>query len=140
MRQLQARVFQVAIEIALSAVCPQGLTMNGLVDKLACASARPEQAKRQDYTKEEWARDFLHCLPQEQEAQRLLLLCYLPVYVCRCNVVHFSREWCADCGTYPEPYRWGAGERQRCGGISKNFWQRVQDRRLFGRGIRESER
>jgi hypothetical protein len=137
MNGYQNKVFQAAVEIALRATLPQGGTIANVMDRLAGstrAAAAPGEYKNAD-----WAVDFLACLPADPEASRLVLLCYLPAYVCRCNVIHLEQGRCDDCGTWPEPYRLQPDESRRAGGLTKSFWGRVQTRRLFARGLKISE-
>lgn len=136
--QLQHQVFRTAIEIALAAVVPQGMTMDKMLDTLTCVTRGT--GARSDYRPEDWARDFLSCLPEDPAAVRLMLLCYLPVYVCRCNALAFDQGRCDDCGTWRAPYVWYPGERQRLGGAAKAFWNKVQSRRLFALGMKLAER
>lgn len=135
----QARVFQLAVEIAARAVLPQGATLAGVAEKLAAMTGSNGHG-RGDYGLEEWARDFLDCLPADGEAVRLILLAYVPGYVCACGVLHFDAGRCDDCGQWPAAYRWLPDEARRVGGLTRAFWGRVQARRLFARGLRLVER
>ena len=132
----QSKVFQLAFELAIRATLPQGTTMANVVEKLSAASAKP----RGGYDREEWARDFLGCLPEDQDAIRLIVLAYVPGYVCQCGLMHMDAGRCDACGEYPELYRWHPAETRRVGGLARAFWQRVQARRLFTRGLRIVER
>lgn len=103
-------------------------------------NSRASQSKSDDGGwREQWASDFLDCLPVDPFARRLILLSYLPVYVCGCGVMHFDQGRCDDCNQFAEAYQWQPGEKQRLGGIAKSFWSRVQARRLFATGIRLAE-
>ena len=136
MNGYQVKVFQAAIDIAFRAVLPQGGTIANVVDRLAGSN---RTAAPGEYKNVDWASDFLSCLPDKEESTRLILLCYLPAYVCRCNVVHLDQSRCDDCGEYPEPYRMLPVECRRVGGLTKSFWNRVQSRRLFSRGLKIAE-
>lgn len=133
----QSRVFQLAVEIAVRSALPQGTTMNNVIEKLTVNThSRP----RGDYGNDEWARDFLSCLPGDDESVRLILLAYVPGYVCCCGVMHFSESRCDQCGEWPQRYHWLPEEARRVGGLTRAFWGRVQSRRLFSRGMRIVER
>ncbi|KAB0665640.1 hypothetical protein F6V25_07920 [Oryzomonas japonica] len=134
MSAYQAKVFQAALEIALRAVLPQSTTLANVVDRLSAVSPSKSQAGM--YRNEDWASDFLSCLPDDPDQARLIVLCYVPSYVCGCNVIHLSQERCDDCGEWPEPYRMLPVEGRKAGGVARSFWGRVQQRRLFGRGLR----
>ena len=133
MNGYQNKVFQAAVEIALRAVLPQGGTIANVVDRLAGSN---RSAVPGEYRNADWAGDFLACLPEGAESARLVLLCYLPAYVCRCNVIHLDQSRCDDCGQWPEQYRMLPAESRRAGGLTKSFWGRVQARRLFSRGLK----
>lgn len=137
MNGYQAKVFQVAIEIALRAVLPKGGTIANVVDRLA--GSRRSTASPGDYKNEDWASDFLACLPEDQEGAQIVMLCYLPVYVCGCEVMHLDQERCDTCGEWPSPFRMEPHDCRRAGGLARAFWGRVQARRLFARGMKITE-
>lgn len=132
----QNKVFQAAVEIALRATLPQGGTIANVVDRLAGSSRRSAPG---EYKNEDWARDFLSCLPEAADSAQLILLCYLPAYVCGCNVIHLDQSRCDDCGEWPQAYRMLPHDSRRAGGLTKGFWNRVQSRRLFSRGLSIAE-
>lgn len=134
---MQGRVIMAAIEISQAAGCQQVATMERMVDSLRIAQRKGQGDDV--HWREQWASDFLACLPAEPEAVRLILLSYLPVYVCGCGVLHLHQGRCDGCNEFAERYQWQPGEKQRLGGISKSFWQRVQDRRLFATGLKVAE-
>jgi hypothetical protein len=137
-KSYEAQVFQKAIEIALHAVAPYAQTFDGILDKL---TARTKTAPlRREYTPQDWAKDFLDCLPGNAEGQRLLMVLYLEVYVCGCDALHLEPGRCDDCGMFREPYRMTQTEAGRCGINVRHFWRRVQDRRLFGVGLKLVEK
>ncbi|HEY6872775.1 MAG TPA: hypothetical protein VI298_08630 [Geobacteraceae bacterium] len=137
MRGYEAAVFQKAFQIAMAEVAPQGASFETLRDRL---NAGTRTKRKGDYSAQEWARDVLNCLPDDPEAQRLLMVHYLPVYVCRCNALQVETGRCDDCGEFREPYRMSQTEAGKCGGSIRHFWARVQERRLFGVGLRLVER
>lgn len=136
MNGYQNKVFQAAVEIALRSVLPMGGTIANVVERLA-GSRRV--VTRGEYRNEDWACDFLSCLPEGEESARLVMLCYLPAYVCRCNVVHLDAGRCDECGEWPEPYHMPPRESRRAGGLTRSFWNRVQARRLFAQGLKIAE-
>jgi hypothetical protein len=132
----QNKVFQAAVEIALRAVLPQGGTIANVVERLGGSR---KVAAPGEYKNEDWACDFLSCLPDNAEAAQLVMLCYLPAYSCRCNVIHLDQSRCDDCGEWPEPYRMLPHDSRRAGGLTRTFWMRVQARRLFLKGLNIAE-
>jgi hypothetical protein len=133
MEGFRAQVFQAAVEIALRATLPQGGTIANVVDRL---SGSNRMAVPGEYKDCDWAADFLACLPECEEMSRLMLLCYLPAYVCGCNAILLDPERCDVCGMYPELYRMRPHEARQAGGVARGFWGRVQGRRLYLRGLR----
>ena len=132
MKVSQGQVIMKAIEIAAAAGSPTAMSMEKMLDGL-----RSSRSKQGDSGwREQWASDFLACLPADPVAQRLLLLSYLPVYVCHCGVMHFDQGRCDDCNEFAEVYQWQPGEKQRLGGIAKSFWNRIQAKRLFATGFK----
>lgn len=134
---LKMQVFQAAVEAALAGGVAGAGTME---ERLAATIRRRHGAGGPEERRTEWARDFLACLPAAEEARRLLILCYLPVYVCGCESMTLDRGRCDDCGSYPERYVFLPGEKARLCGLSKAFWGRIQDRRLFAQGMKIVER
>lgn len=105
--------------------------LDGVIDRLAQEVSRETSDRRL-----RWALDFLGCLPECDEGRRLLMLSYLPVYVCDCGSMHLDYWRCDACGQWPVPPVLDSLERSKLGGYVTRFWERVQDRRLFGVGMR----